>query len=86
MSARSTGSVWSRSPAASAAAEGFEVGHQSAESHDPVVERADGLAVVAELVAAHHGTIDAANRAEGGAEFTITLPRARESAPEGGVA
>ena len=82
MSARSTGSVWSRSPAASAAAEGFEVGHQSAESHDPVVERADGLAVVAELVAAHHGTIDAANRAE----FTITLPRARESAPEGGVA
>jgi two-component system sensor histidine kinase BaeS len=34
-----------------------------------------GLAVVAELVAAHHGTIDAANRAEGGAEFTVTLPR-----------
>jgi two-component system sensor histidine kinase BaeS len=33
-----------------------------------------GLAVVAELVAAHHGTLDAANRAEGGAEFTITLP------------
>ncbi len=34
-----------------------------------------GLAVVAELVAAHHGTLAAANRAEGGAEFTITLPR-----------
>jgi signal transduction histidine kinase len=33
-----------------------------------------GLAVVAELVAAHHGTLDAANRAGGGAEFTITLP------------
>jgi signal transduction histidine kinase len=33
-----------------------------------------GLAVVAELVAAHHGTLDVANRAEGGAEFTITLP------------
>jgi signal transduction histidine kinase len=36
-----------------------------------------GLAVVAELVAAHHGTLDAANRAEGGAEFTITLPSSR---------
>ena len=36
-----------------------------------------GLAVVAELVAAHHGTLDAANRAEGGAEFTITLPSLR---------
>ena len=33
-----------------------------------------GLAVVAELVAAHHGTLEAANRAAGGAEFTITLP------------
>lgn len=37
-----------------------------------------GLAVVAELVAAHHGTLDAANRAEGGAEFTITLPSLRD--------
>ncbi len=45
-----------------------------------------GLAVVAELVAAHHGTIDATNRAEGGAEFTITLPSALESAPAAGVA
>ncbi len=36
-----------------------------------------GLAVVAELVAAHHGTLVAANRAEGGAEFTITLPSNR---------
>ena len=33
-----------------------------------------GLAVVAELVAAHHGTINATNRANGGAEFTITMP------------
>ena len=33
-----------------------------------------GLAVVAELVAAHHGTINATNRADGGAEFTITMP------------
>ncbi len=39
-----------------------------------------GLAVVAELVAAHHGTLDAANRTEGGAEFTITLPSNREHA------
>jgi two-component system sensor histidine kinase BaeS len=37
-----------------------------------------GLAVVAELVAAHHGTLDATNRAEGGAEFTITLPSSRK--------
>jgi signal transduction histidine kinase len=37
-----------------------------------------GLAIVAELVAAHHGTLDAANRAQGGAEFTITLPASRE--------
>jgi signal transduction histidine kinase len=34
-----------------------------------------GLAVVAELVAAHDGTIQAANRFGGGAEFTVTLPR-----------
>jgi two-component system sensor histidine kinase BaeS len=37
-----------------------------------------GLAVVAELVAAHLGTLDAANRTEGGAEFTITLPSLRD--------
>ncbi len=35
-----------------------------------------GLAVVAELVAAHHGTVRAANRPGGGAEFTVTLPAA----------
>jgi two-component system, OmpR family, sensor histidine kinase BaeS len=45
-----------------------------------------GLAVVAELVAAHHGTLDAANRAEGGAEFTITLPSVRQAAQAGGPA
>ena len=33
-----------------------------------------GLAVVAELVNAHHGTIRAANRTGGGATFIITMP------------
>ncbi len=35
-----------------------------------------GLAVAAELVAAHGGTIDAANRPQGGAVFTVRLPAA----------
>jgi two-component system, OmpR family, sensor histidine kinase BaeS len=35
-----------------------------------------GLAVVAELVAAHHGTVSAANIAGGGAHLTVTLPAA----------
>ena len=35
-----------------------------------------GLAVVAELVAAHHGTVTAGNVAGGGARFTVTLPAA----------
>jgi two-component system OmpR family sensor kinase len=35
-----------------------------------------GLAIVKRLVEIHGGTIEAANRAEGGAVFTITLPRA----------
>ena len=33
-----------------------------------------GLAVVAELVAAHHGTVTAGNVPGGGAQFTVTLP------------
>ena len=35
-----------------------------------------GLAVVVELVAAHHGTVTAENVAGGGARFTVTLPAA----------
>lgn len=34
-----------------------------------------GLAIVKAIVAAHRGTIDAANRAEGGAVFTVRLPK-----------
>ena len=35
-----------------------------------------GLAVVAELVAAHHGTVTAENVPGGGTRFTVTLPAA----------
>lgn len=35
-----------------------------------------GLAVVAELVAAHHGTVSAGNVSGGGARFTVALPAA----------
>lgn len=37
-----------------------------------------GLAVAAELVAAHRGTISAANRDDGGAVFTVVLPHLRD--------
>lgn len=38
-----------------------------------------GLSVSREIVAAHGGRIDAINRAEGGAEFRITLPMPKET-------
>jgi two-component system OmpR family sensor kinase len=34
-----------------------------------------GLSIVRAIVTAHHGTIEAANRPEGGAAFTVRLPR-----------
>jgi len=37
-----------------------------------------GLAIVRAIVTGHGGTIDAANRAEGGATFTVRLPAIRE--------
>jgi signal transduction histidine kinase len=39
-----------------------------------------GLAIVASLVAAQHGTVCAANRATGGAEIVVRLPRVRRTA------
>ena len=44
-----------------------------------------GLAVVAELVRAHHGTVHAANLPTGGARFTVRLPLAHVSAPRRSV-
>ncbi|MEA2496529.1 MAG: two-component system, OmpR family, sensor kinase, partial [Thermoleophilaceae bacterium] len=35
-----------------------------------------GLAIVSEIVAAHHGVVEADNAADGGAHFTVRLPRA----------
>jgi two-component system, OmpR family, sensor kinase len=39
-----------------------------------------GLAIVREIVQAHHGTVAAANAADGGAVFTVRLPLAPRSA------
>ena len=52
--------------------ERFWRGRSAVETHGSGI----GLAVVAELVDAHHGTVHVANRPDGGAEFTVTLPRA----------
>jgi two-component system OmpR family sensor kinase len=38
-----------------------------------------GLAIVREIVQAHHGTVGAANAADGGAVFTVRLPLAPRS-------
>ncbi len=38
-----------------------------------------GLAIVSAIVSAHGGTVVAANRAEGGASFTVTLPSANQA-------
>ena len=35
-----------------------------------------GLAVVAELIAVHHGTVTAGNVSSGGARLTVTIPAA----------
>ena len=52
--------------------ERFWRGRSAMETHGAGI----GLAVVAELVDAHHGTVHVANRPGGGAEFTVTLPAA----------
>jgi len=46
-----------------------------------------GLAIAKSIVDLHDGRISVANRGEGGARFTVRLPRAAESpsAPERGV-
>jgi signal transduction histidine kinase len=40
-----------------------------------------GLAIVREIVQAHHGTVSAANATDGGAVFTVRLPLAPLSVP-----
>jgi two-component system, OmpR family, sensor kinase len=44
-----------------------------------------GLAIVREIVQAHHGTVAAANAADGGAVFTVRLPLAPRSARDTAV-
>jgi signal transduction histidine kinase len=40
-----------------------------------------GLTIAAEIVGAHHGTMDIASKPEGGTQVTVTLPVASPQAP-----
>jgi signal transduction histidine kinase len=42
-----------------------------------------GLALVAEHLKAHHGTVEVTDRPGGGARFVVRLPLAAEEAPDG---
>ena len=41
-----------------------------------------GLAIVKKIIDEHHGRVELANRSEGGAQVTITLPRAASDVPK----